>query len=200
MRRLADLVLAVLGLVLLAVPMAAIALAIRLMNGRPVLFVQTRVGRKFRPFQLLKFRTMAAPRPGSRSITVGEDPRTTPLGRRLRRYHLDELPQLLNILRGDMSFIGPRPEIPEFVDDGDPVQIEVYGVRPGLFDSATLHWLDEHEILGQVDNWEDFYHNVVLPDKLARSLSDIRNRSFRRDVGLMLAVLGRIARRKTAGN
>jgi HemK-related putative methylase len=120
-RHLFDLVVSAICLILGAVPMVAIGLAVRLLDGAPVFFCQTRVGRGMRPFRLYKFRTMKTSSECNHSLTVGDDSRITKLGFWLRKYHLDELPQLFNIFVGEMSFIGPRPEIPEFVDKNDPL-------------------------------------------------------------------------------
>jgi len=185
MRRALELILSLVGLAAAAMPLAAIAVAIRILDGSPVLFRQRRVGRGFRPFILYKFRTMVIAPGAECRLAVGADPRITPLGRRLRRHHLDELPQLVNILLGQMSFIGPRPELPRFVDPRDPLQQQVLAVRPGLFDAASLHWLDEARVLGQADDWENCYRKVVLPDKLARSLEGIRSRSAGNDLRLL---------------
>jgi len=189
MRRLVDLFLAMVCLAVAAIPMAVIALAIRIFDGAPVLFGQERIGRGLAAFPVCKFRTMAPAGPRDDSITVAGNQRITRLGAWLRRYRLDELPQFFNILAGEMSFIGPRPEIPEFVDPDNPVQREVCRVRPGLIDSATLHWLDEAEVLAGADDWKEYYRTVVVPDKLARSLADIGTRSLGND----LKLLGRVA-------
>lgn len=186
MKRLFDIVLAATFLLITVVPMVLIALAVWFLDGLPVLFHQTRVGRAFKPFQLHKFRTMVPGPAGTAQLTVGCDPRITPLGAWLRQWHLDELPQLWNILVGEMSFVGPRPEMPEYVDKDDPVQQAVYGVRPGLLDPATLCWLDEPERLASVADWRGYYVNVVLPDKLERSLEYIRRRSLGSDLALLI--------------
>ena len=125
----------------------------------------------------------------SQFLTVGDDPRITISGRWLRRYHLDELPQLFNIFLGHMSFIGPRPEIPEFVDMNDPVQQQVYNVRPGLFDTATLEFIDEARILNEVEDWKQYYRNVILPKKLGLSLSYIKVRSVKMDLFLIYTMM-----------
>ena len=141
-----------------------------------------------RPFTLIKFRTMGAA-PAGAAITIGADPRITRFGRWLRSSHLDELPQLLTILLGRMSFIGPRPEIPEFIDPRDPLHREVCSVRPGLFDTATLAWLDEAHILAQTTDWREHYRQVILPDKLTRSRAYLSSRSIVSDVFLTFQML-----------
>jgi lipopolysaccharide/colanic/teichoic acid biosynthesis glycosyltransferase len=195
MRRLADLLLSAVGLLAVLLPLAAIAGLVRLCDGRPVLFRQTRIGRAGRRFQILKFRTMDPSRSGHRSLTVGNDLRITRLGRWLRITHLDELPQLWNIFRGDMTFIGPRPEVPEFVDRADPLWRRVLAVRPGLFDEATLRSFDEEARLGEVDNWRGYYRHVILPVKLTESIRGIEGRSLASD----LVLLCRMARQSWLG-
>jgi lipopolysaccharide/colanic/teichoic acid biosynthesis glycosyltransferase len=108
---------------------------------------------------------------------------------------LDELPQLWNILRGDMNFIGPRPEVPEFIDPANPLHRRVYAVRPGLIDSGTLRWLDEAEVLARASDWKAYYREVILPDKLQCSLEDIEAKSLWRDCRLFVGGLGKIASR-----
>jgi lipopolysaccharide/colanic/teichoic acid biosynthesis glycosyltransferase len=175
--RILSLAFALICLMLVAVPMLVIAVAIWIFDGRPIFFRQTRIGRDMKPFRIYKFRVMREQAPSAWAITIRDDPRITPVGLWLRRHHLDELPQLLNILRGEMSFVGPRPEIPEFVDTNDPIQQRVCQVRPGLFDSATLHWRDEAKMLDGMGDWQEYYRTVILPDKLQRSLQDIQVRS-----------------------
>lgn len=170
-------------------PMVVICTLILICDGPPVFFCQTRIGQGMHPFRLYKFRTMHSSFKCNRPVTVGKDPRITPLGQLLRKYHLDELPQLFNILLGDMNFIGPRPEVPEFVSWNNSLQREISRVRPGLFDSAALHWLSEAEVLNSVPDWREYYCNKVLPDKCARSLADIRSRSFTNDIRLLLDAL-----------
>lgn len=184
-QRLFDLILSTICLILVAIPMSCIALTIRFIDGAPIFFRQTRIGRNMCPFRLYKFRTMKTSSENNNSLTIGKDARVTRLGHWLRKYHLDELPQLFNIFVGDMSFIGYRPELPEFIDPDNPIQRQVLLVRPGLFDSATLHWLDEAQILGQVDDWKEYYCKTILPDKLIRSLNDIKNRSVINNIRIL---------------
>jgi lipopolysaccharide/colanic/teichoic acid biosynthesis glycosyltransferase len=188
MKRVCDVLLSLICLVACAPFMLLIAAAVLLIDGVPVLFRQVRVGRNMQPFTLIKFRTMRVV-PAGGAITVGADPRITRLGRWLRSSHLDELPQLLNILSGRMSFVGPRPEIPEFIDREDPLHQEVCSVRPGLFDAATLAWSDEAKILAQANDWREYYRQTVLPDKLARSRAYLAKRSIRSDVAVTARII-----------
>ena len=191
-RRLLDVILSVVCLILAAAPMAAIALAIRLFDGSPVLFRQRRVGRGMRVFSLYKFRTMKSLPNMDCPLTPAGDPRVTGIGGFLRRFRLDELPQLFNIVAGQMTFVGPRPEVPEFVDPQDPIQQQVYSVRPGLFDQATLRWFDEPYVLSRAADPKEYYRDVILPDKLACSLSHLETRTLVKDIRLVCAIFSRL--------
>lgn len=161
----------------------AIAVAIRVFDSSPVLFRQTRIGRNGKQFSLLKFRTMcAAPGP---PVTAAGDTRITPVGRFLRKLKLDELPQVLNVARGEMAFIGPRPELPEYVDLTDVRWIAVLSAKPGITDLATLMYRDEEDILSRVAEPAQAYRDTILPAKLALNLEHVRNRSLWSDVKLL---------------
>ena len=196
MKRLFDLALSIILLIIFSIPMILIWLTIRIVDDPPILFRQIRIGRFLKPFRIIKFRTMRTTDQSNQFLTVGDDPRITISGRWLRRFHLDELPQLFNIFLGHMSFIGPRPEIPEFVDINDPVQQQVYNVRPGLFDTATLEFIDEAIILDEVEDWKEHYRNVILPEKLGLSLSYIKVRSIKRDLLLIYKMMTLILKGK----
>jgi FlaA1/EpsC-like NDP-sugar epimerase/lipopolysaccharide/colanic/teichoic acid biosynthesis glycosyltransferase len=167
MKRLLDATLALAGLVLLAPVFAAVAIAVKCDGGGSVLFRQERVGRNFRPFRIFKFRTMvpdaASKGPG---ITVNGDARITRIGGFLRWSKLDELPQLVNVLRGEMSFVGPRPELPEYVRRFEDAYREILRVRPGITDPASLTYRDEAERLAQSSDPMRTYVEVVLPEKI----------------------------------
>ena len=145
--------------------MAACAIAVALRDGRPVIYVSTRVGRAGRHFGLLKFRTMR--QETGRAVTAGGDPRITPLGGVLRRWKLDELPQLWNVIRGEMSLTGPRPESPEFVDESSAVWAEILEVPPGITGAASVTYFNEEEGLRGVIDPIAMYRNRILPEKLA---------------------------------
>jgi lipopolysaccharide/colanic/teichoic acid biosynthesis glycosyltransferase len=164
--------------------LAAIAIAILATDGRPVFFRQTRIGRGGRPFRIWKFRTMRN-RAGSR-VTAANDSRITAVGRLLRRYKLDETPQLINVAAGQMSLIGPRPEVPEFVDHADPVWRGVLAARPGITDLATIVYRDEERLLGAEPDPERYYREVILPRKLALNLRYAASRTWRSDLRLLL--------------
>ena len=183
MKRLMDIVLATVGLVLAAPLLAAIAVLVRLKDGPPVIYRATRVGQHGQLFSLFKFRTMI-PSEGS-SVTVWADPRVTPLGRKLRRHKLDELPQLLNVLRGEMSFVGPRPEDPEYVATYTDDQRRVLSVKPGITGVAALEYSDEESLLKGGD-WEEAYRERIMPAKLRLEIAYIARQSIWTDLKLIL--------------
>lgn len=184
MRRVVDCAAAMVALIVLAPILAAIALAIRISNGSPILFRQTRVGRGGRPFSILKFRTMRSGVRGG-SVTAAGDERITPLGRWLRKFKLDELPQFVNVLRGDMSLIGPRPEVPDYVELSSPIWREVLRARPGITDLATLAYRDEEHLLSRAADSDIYYRSVILPAKLNLNLAYVRSRCIAADVRLL---------------
>jgi lipopolysaccharide/colanic/teichoic acid biosynthesis glycosyltransferase len=179
----AERALAAAALVAASPALFTIALAIVATDGRPVFFRQTRVGLGGRPFRIWKFRTMRK-RAGTR-VTAANDSRITGVGRLLRRYKLDEIPQLFNVAAGQMSLIGPRPEVPEFVDHADPVWRGVLSVRPGITDLATIVYRDEERLLGAAPDPERFYREAILPRKLALNLRYAASRTWRSDLKLL---------------
>jgi len=183
-----DVTVALAGLIVLAPLLLLIAAGVVLTDGRPVLFRQVRVGRDGSLFKLAKFRSMRAGLPGTR-ITAGGDRRVTSLGRVLRKYKLDELPQLWNVLAGHMSLIGPRPEVPSFVDPASPMWREVLSVRPGITDLASLVYRDEERLLMETGDPERHYREVILPDKLALNVQYLRMRSPGRDLRIIAMTL-----------
>jgi lipopolysaccharide/colanic/teichoic acid biosynthesis glycosyltransferase len=192
-KRLFDVVAAGCGLVLLAPVLLALALWIRLDSPGPTLFRQRRVGRYGRPFAIYKFRTMADRRDEGRQLTVGLDPRITRAGRFLRRTKLDELPQLLNVLEGTMSLVGPRPEVPRYVDHYPPaVRETVLSVAPGITDLAAILYKEENDILGRAPDPEQAYIETILPVKLEYYQRYVRERSFWLDVRIICRTLAAI--------
>jgi lipopolysaccharide/colanic/teichoic acid biosynthesis glycosyltransferase len=184
MKRLFDLVAAGGGLIVLSPVLAICAAAVWLSSGRPVLVRLDRVGRDFTPFEILKFRTMVS-RPGP-MITVGADTRITPVGRWLRRTKLDELPQLWNVVRGEMSLVGPRPESPQYVERFRADYEVVLTVRPGITDEASLRYRHEADILAAADDAEALYVDEVLPDKLRLARDYVDHRSLVGDLGILM--------------
>ncbi len=164
-----------------------IAIAIKLDSKGPVIFAQERIGRYGRPFRMYKFRTMVvdAPRLGP-NLTRRDDPRITRVGRFLRKWKLDELPQFVNVLKGEMSVIGPRPDYPEFYRLYTPEQKRVFSIRPGMASPAFIAYRDEEEVLAQVSDPLDYYIHHILPDKLRRDLEYVDNFSFWYDMKILL--------------
>ncbi|MDR7420623.1 MAG: sugar transferase [Armatimonadota bacterium] len=193
-RRLLDVVGSGVALLVLGPLLLAVAAAIRLTSGKPVFFVQERVGRGGVPFGLLKFRTMVVGAPArGPAVTIGRDPRITRVGHVLRRWKLDELPQFWNVLRGDMSLVGPRPEVPRYVAGYTAEQRRVLEARPGITDPASLAYADEASVLATYPDPERAYREIVLPDKLARSLAYLERRTVWSDLAIMWRTLRRIA-------
>ena len=182
--RLFDVTCAAAGLIILMPVLLGLALLILWHEGPPVFFSQMRVGRRGKLFRIWKFRTMRAGEPG-RVITAAGDGRVTRIGAVLRRCKLDELPQLFNVLKGDMSLVGPRPEVPECVQLGAPIWQAVLQVRPGVTDLATLLYRDEEQLLGKAGDPTALYRETVLPAKLVLNLGYLRSRSFWRDLKLI---------------
>jgi lipopolysaccharide/colanic/teichoic acid biosynthesis glycosyltransferase len=190
-KRMLDLTVAALGLVLLAPIFAAAALWIRLDSPGPALFRQERVGRGGTTFRIHKFRTM---RDGAASvgpaITVGADPRISRAGAFLRRHKLDELPQLIDVLRGDMSLVGPRPELARYVATYPPaLRDKVLSVRPGITDLASLAFRDESERLARASDPEREYREVVLPAKLRLSAEYLDTATLASDLRVIARTL-----------
>ena len=189
-KRAFDIALSALGLLLLLPVFLLVALAVRLSGPGPIFFRQVRVGRGGREFKILKFRTMVADAPAKGGeITVGGDPRITAVGRVLRRYKLDELPQLWNVLVGDMSLVGPRPEVPRYVALYNEEQRKVLSVRPGITDYASLIYFNESEVLARSSDPERTYVQEVMPRKLALNLIYLKRRSFFEDLRIILATV-----------
>jgi lipopolysaccharide/colanic/teichoic acid biosynthesis glycosyltransferase len=176
------------GLLFLLPAFAGVALMIMLDDGAPVLFSQTRVGRNGKLFRIWKFRTMRFGSQGS-VITAAGDDRVTKAGTTLRKYKLDELPQLFNVLKGDMSLVGPRPEVPEHVQLKAPMWQAVLQVRPGITDLATLLYRDEERIIGASTDPDTFYRESVLPAKLLLNIAYLLSRSLRQDLKLIFLTI-----------
>jgi lipopolysaccharide/colanic/teichoic acid biosynthesis glycosyltransferase len=189
-KRAFDVVTALLGLIILSPLLLLIALLIKLDSPGPVFFRQERVGKGFRSFRIRKFRTMVhdAPHKGG-PITFGADPRITRLGRILRQTKIDELPQLINVLRGEMSFVGPRPEVRPYVELFRADYEEILQVVPGITDLASVQYRDEAEILGRFANPEEAYVRHVLPEKIKLAKEYVRRSSLFFDTVLILKTL-----------
>jgi lipopolysaccharide/colanic/teichoic acid biosynthesis glycosyltransferase len=189
-----DIVVSGVGLVVLLPLLLLLAIVVRLDSPGPSLFRQSRVGRYFRPFCLLKFRSMTHGKPGT-EITCGEDDRITRVGAILRRLKLDELPQLWNVFCGDMSFVGPRPELLSFVERYRVEYQEILSVRPGITDPASIRYRSEAEMLARIPDPLNYYAEVILPDKLGISKVYVRSASFWTDISLIFRTIAVIFKR-----
>lgn len=188
-KRLFDLIAALIGLLIFGLPMLAVAVWIKIDSAGPVFFRQERVGRHGKRFRIHKFRTMTVDAEArGLQLTVGADARVTRVGRVLRANRLDELPQFFDVLVGDMSLVGPRPDVPRYVDQWPPALRErVLAVRPGITDPASLEFRDEATLLARAADPEREYLEVILPRKLARAADYADHASLWTD----LAVIGR---------
>jgi len=190
MKRLLDVVASGIGLLLLWPVFVVVAILIKLEDGGPVLFRQQRVGRGCKSFMILKFRTMRVDAPSKGpAITVQGDQRITAIGGLLRRTKLDELPQLWNVLRGDMSLVGARPEVPRYVDLFRSEYTEILQLRPGITDLASIRFREESDLLAQADDPEEVYVQRILPEKLRLSRDYVRHASWTYDVQLLFTTL-----------
>ena len=183
-----EFVLAGLFLVLLSPLLIACAVLVILSSAGPVFFRQLRVGRNGKVFKLFKFRTMRVSEDGL-LITASTDNRITPLGRFLRKWKLDELPELYNVLKGEMSFVGPRPEVPELVDLSNPLWRIILDARPGITDPVTLTLRNEEAVLAMAEDKEQYYRAVIQPYKLKGYIRYLEVKSFWRDVAVILRTL-----------
>ncbi len=194
-KRAFDLFAAGLGLAVLSPVLLVAAISIRLDSAGPVFFLQRRVGKNFAPFWIYKFRTMVADAPTrGGQITSEADPRITRVGRWLRKTKIDEIPQLINVLSGDMSLVGPRPEVSRYVEMFHDEFAQVLSVRPGLTDPASIKYRDEAAILAASADPEREYVGRILPDKLSLARGYIARASICGDLAVLLRTLLRIAR------
>ena len=196
-KRVFDVVVALLALLVFALPMLLIALAIRLDSPGPVFFRQQRVGQGSQPFRIHKFRTMVADAPErGPALTVGDDPRITRVGAWLRRSKLDELPQLIDVLAGDMSLVGPRPELPQYVARYPAaLRDQVLALKPGITDPVSLDFADESELLARAADPEREYVEVILPRKLSAAVDYARRATLATDLGVIASTLRLLVRR-----
>jgi lipopolysaccharide/colanic/teichoic acid biosynthesis glycosyltransferase len=185
-KRCLDFVLAFLGLVLLSPILLTISLLILVSMGRPVFFKQNRVGKLDSEFTLVKFRTMVEPKGSqARQFEPGNERHISPLGKVLRRTKLDELPQLLNVLKGDMSLVGPRPEVREWVSVYPERWAFIHSVQPGITDPASLAYRDEERMLTNAPDAKKLYGEIILPHKLSLYEEYIKKRSLSSDIKII---------------
>ena len=184
-----DRVMALIGLVVLLPVFLVISILIKIkMPDGPILFRQKRVGKGGRKFTMVKFRSMVVSHSGS-SVSVAGESRISPLGAKLRKYKLDELPELWNVLIGDMSFVGPRPDVPGFADNLVGEEREILRLRPGITGPASLKYRNEEELLASVDDPIRYNAEVIYPDKVRINLDYLRHWSFARDLKYIVQTL-----------
>jgi len=198
MKRVLDIAVSLTGLICLLPLMLWVGLLIKLDSAGPIFFKQERLGRGFRPFRILKFRTMIVDAQSKgKLITSAEDPRVTRIGRTLRKLKVDELPQLINVLKGDMSLVGPRPEVPRYVRVFQTDYEEILKVRPGITDLASLKYRNEEALLGGFDDPEEEYVKRVLPDKIKLAKDYLERSSFYFDLSLILKTVMKLFEYRT---
>ena len=192
MKRLFDFLASLFGLIILSPIFLIIALLIGIGTRGGIFYKQTRVGKNNKDFKVYKFRSMSIDADKKGLLSVGKDgrdPRTTKIGLVIRRYKLDELPQLINVLKGEMSLVGPRPEVRKYVDLYTEQEKQVLEVRPGITDIASIMFRNENDLLSQSENPEEYYIKEIMPKKLELSLSYIKDRSFFSDINLIMRTI-----------
>ena len=187
MKRLFDLVFSFLGLVFLSPVLLLIFVLMLATSKGPVIYKQVRVGKNNKDFKIFKFCTMVINADKLGLLSVGDrDPRITQIGYYLRKFKLDELPQLANVLIGDMSFVGPRPEVRKYVNFYNQEQMQVFKVRPGITDLASIEFRNESELLSNQEDPDSYYINVIMPKKLQINLHYLKERTLFKDIGVIL--------------
>lgn len=181
-KRLFDFSFALAGLVGFAGPMVAVCLGIRSSSGKPIFFRQKRVGKDGRLFEMMKFRTMRTGAENKGTVTVGGDDRITPIGRLLRKTKIDELPQLINVLKGEMSFVGPRPDVPGYADKLTGNDRRILDLRPGITGPATLAYRNEEDLLAKQEDPIAYNDKVIFPDKVQINLRYLEECSLKKDL------------------
>ena len=186
MKRLFDIVMSGLGLIVLSPIFLILAIWIKLDSKGPVFYRQVRVGRNNKDFRIFKFRSMRVGADKGSLVTIGgHDPRITRSGYFIRKFKLDELPQLINVFVGDMSLVGPRPEVRHYVDFWSPEQMHVLDVRPGITDPASIKFRNENELMENADDPEKYYIEIIMQEKIMLYLEYVKDHSFFGDIGLI---------------
>ena len=187
MKRFFDIIASGCGLLVLSPIFLIMAIWIKLDSKGPVFYRQVRVGRHNKDFRIFKFRSMRVGADKGSLVTIGgRDPRITRSGYFIRKYKLDEFPQLINVFKGEMSLVGPRPEVRHYVDYWTSEQMHVLDVRPGITDPASIKFRNENELMEKVENPEDYYINVIMQEKIRLYLEYVQNASFWHDIRLVL--------------
>lgn len=179
LKRIFDVIVSFLGIIFFLPLMVVVGIIIKLTSKGPILFKQTRVTKDEKLFEIYKFRTMKKNTEGNKQITVGEDKRITKIGKILRATKIDELPQLLNVFRGEMSFVGPRPEVPKYIKFYSNEQKKILKIRAGITDYASIIFSEESEILGKVNDPEKFYVEEIIPYKIEL------NKRYLKEIGVI---------------
>lgn len=192
LKRLFDIVASFCGIVILFPLIVIVSILIKLTSKGPVLFKQVRVTKNGRLFKIYKFRTMRENSEGNKQITVGNDSRITGIGHVLRKTKLDELPQLFNVLKGEMSLVGPRPEVPKYVELYTEEQREILKVSAGITDYASIYFSNESELLGEVENPEEFYIKKIMPYKIELNKKYIKEIGIVTDIKLIILTILKI--------
>ena len=186
-KRIFDFIFAIIGLLFLVPLFIIIAILIKIESKGPVLYKQLRVGRYNLDFKILKFRTMDMNADQLGLLTLGHsDPRITKIGYYLRKYKLDELPQLINVFIGNMSFVGPRPEVRKYVKLYNQYQMQIFKVRPGITDMASIEYRNESELLSGQGDPDNYYINIIMPKKIQINLKYLKQRNFLKDFIVIL--------------
>jgi len=195
LKRIIDVTFSLAALIVLMPVIVIISIAILFQDGQPIFFYQERVGKDWKKFKIIKFRTMIKDAHNSGpNISTNNDKRITRVGRFLRKYKLDEIPQLINILFGDMSIVGPRPEIPKYVNDFSEEYTEILKIKPGLSDYAALEYSNEAALIESAFNAEEFYKSQILPEKIKLYKRYIKEISFLTDIKIILMTFKSILR------
>lgn len=190
MKRLFDIIASGLGLIVLSPLFLILAVWIKLDSKGPVFYRQVRVGFKNKDFRIFKFRSMRVGADKGSLVTIGgHDPRITQSGYFIRKFKLDELPQLINVFVGDMSLVGPRPEVRHYVDYWTPEQLHVLDVRPGITDPASIKFRNENELMENAEDPEKYYIKVIMQEKIKLYLEYVEKHSFWNDMGLIFKTL-----------
>lgn len=193
LKRLFDIVFSIIGLIVLLPLFFFVSIMILVDSKGGLFYFQERVGKNGKDFKLIKFRTMKPDSDKKGLLTVGsKDNRITKVGYYLRKYKLDELPQLFNVLNGTMSFVGPRPEVREYVNLYTEEQKQVLNVKPGITDYASIEYFNESDLLGESDNPEETYINKIMPDKLALNKKYIDSPNIAKDITIIFKTIGKI--------
>jgi lipopolysaccharide/colanic/teichoic acid biosynthesis glycosyltransferase len=190
LKRFFDLILSLMGLLITVPILFLITILIKISSSGPVFYKQVRVGKNNKDFEIFKFRTMHLNADKKGLLTVGgRDPRVTSIGYYLRKFKLDELPQLINVFKGDMSFVGPRPEVRQFVNLYSEIQKKVLNVKPGITDLASIEFRNENEILSKEEDPKQYYIDYIMPKKLEINLKYINQRNLLKDFVVIIKTI-----------